>query len=210
MKDARILAAMQVRQATAADARAVHTLLSGIYKEGRYFVNDDVEPFSHLEGRISLRQPRSLYLVAVNGTDIERVSEGGGTGQASALQGSLGLRDRTASQVPQVVGWLELHRSPARRLQHVAVLTLAVAPQARRQGVGRALLRASYPWCGSVGVRKMSLNVRASNQAAVQLYLSEGFVLEGRERNHVRLLDTEVRLGGDGYEDNLIMGLWFE
>src|SRR5690606_19946569 len=38
-----------------------------------------------------------------------------------------------------VVGWAELHRSPAWRLEHVAVLTLAVAPPARRQGVGRGL-----------------------------------------------------------------------
>ncbi len=169
---------MRVREATAADARAVHELLDGIYREGLYFVNDSVEPYSHLEARVVSRPPRSLYLVAES--------------------------DPGAS--PQVVGWLELHRSPARRLEHVAVLTLAVAPGARRRGAGRALLHASYAWCRRVGVRKVSLNVRSSNEAAVQLYLSEGFELEGRERRHV----LRVELPGEEYDDNLIMGLWFD
>ncbi|SRR5690554_605049 len=104
----------------------------------------------------------------------------------------------------EVVGWLELHRSPARRLEHVAVLTLAVAPGARRRGVGRALMRAAYGWCQRVGALKISLHVRAQNDAAVRLYLAEGFEVEGRERNHVRLVDGE----GEGFEDNLIMGRW--
>lgn len=103
-----------------------------------------------------------------------------------------------------VAGWLELHRSQARRLEHVAVLTLAVAPWARRRGAAKALLRAGYDWCGRVGVRKVSLNVRADNVAAVRLYEAEGFALEGREVGHV--LRTEAE--GGGYEDNLIMGKW--
>lgn len=153
----------------------MHELLDGIYDEGRYFVNDSVEPLGSLEVRIATRAPRSLYLVAL-----------------------------MQQQQQEVAGWLELHRSPARRLEHVAVLTLAVAPHARRQGVGRALLRASYDWCLRVGVRKMSLNVRSSNEAAVKLYLSEGFELEGRERNHVLRLEGAEQ----EYDDNLVMGLW--
>ncbi len=103
-----------------------------------------------------------------------------------------------------VIGWLELHRSPARRLRHVAVLTLAVAPAARRRGVGRALLKSSYNWCRRVGALKVSLNVRSSNTAAIALYESEGFEVEGSERNQLRLLPSE----GGGFEDNLVMGKW--
>lgn len=104
----------------------------------------------------------------------------------------------------QVVGWLELHRPPAERLEHVAVLTLAVAPGARRQGVGRTLMHTAYDWCARVGVLKIALNVRASNVGAVALYEAEGFEHEGRERNQVRLVGSE----GEGFEDNLIMGRW--
>lgn len=106
----------------------------------------------------------------------------------------------------EVVGWLELHRPPARRLEHVAVLTLAVAPGARRRGVARELLRRSYGWCAEVGVVKVSLHVRAGNDGAIALYELEGFELEGRERGQIRL-DAE-RSGTDRYEDNLIMGKW--
>lgn len=179
---------MLVRHATRADASAVHELLTGIYREGGFFVHDGPEPLSSLAARIDGRMPsRSLYLVA-------------------ELDG-------------QVAGWLELHRSPARRLEHVAVLTLAVAPFARRRGVGRALMQRSYRWCEEVGALKMSLNVRATNEGAVALYESEGFEHEGRERGQVRLAPGEGDgyegddyLGdgyeGGGFEDNLIMGLW--
>ncbi len=97
----------------------------------------------------------------------------------------------------QVAAWLELHRLRPRKLHHVAVLTLAVAPTARRQGLGRALLRASYGWAADTGVEKISLSVRAGNDAAIALYRAEGFEVEGRERMQIRT--------GDDYEDNIIM-----
>lgn len=95
------------------------------------------------------------------------------------------------------VAWLELHRLSLRRLSHVAVLTLAVAPGFRRQGLASRLLEASYQWAQQVGVSKISLNVRAGNQAAIHLYEQQGFVSEGRERFHIRLAQS--------YEDNILM-----
>jgi ribosomal protein S18 acetylase RimI-like enzyme len=97
----------------------------------------------------------------------------------------------------QLWGWLELHRLPPERLRHVASLTLAVAPDRRRQGVGRSLLESGYRWARDAGVRKISLNVRAGNEAAIRLYQAQGFVVEGREREQVRTRG--------GFEDNLIM-----
>lgn len=108
-----------------------------------------------------------------------------------------------------VVGWAELHRSPAWRLEHVAVLTLAVEPAARGHGVGRGLLQACYQWCRSVGVLKISLHVRASNEAATHLYRAEGFELEGRERGQIRL-GPERGAGDAPFEDNIVMGKWLE
>jgi len=108
-----------------------------------------------------------------------------------------------------VTGWAELHRSPAWRLEHVAVLTLAVAPSARGHGVGRGLLQACYRWCVDVGVLKISLHVRACNEAATRLYLAEGFELEGRERGQIRL-GPERGADEGPFEDNLIMGKWLD
>ena len=117
-----------------------------------------------------------------------------------APEGSLYL---VATEADKVVGWLELHRPSPSRLAHVAVLTLAVAPPARRNGIARGLLRRSYLWCESVGVCKISLNVRAGNGGAIALYLSEGFEQEGRERRHVRTSGPNG--AGAEYEDNLVM-----
>lgn len=108
--------------------------------------------------------------------------------------------DLVALHGKDLVGWLELNRHVPERLSHVAVLTLAVAPVARRMGIGRRLMHDAYAWCADVGVRKISLDVRAGNAAAIALYRSEGFELEGRER-------AQVRVAG-GFEDNLIMGKW--
>ena len=105
-----------------------------------------------------------------------------------------------------VVGWLELHRPPAVRLEHVAVLTLAIAPRMRRRGVGTALLHHAYDWCSQVGVVKVSLHVRAGNTSAIRLYEREGFEHEGRERGQIRL--DAGGPAGARYEDNLIMGKW--
>lgn len=137
-------------------------------------------------------------------------------GDGPAPQRNLALRIETddphralylvAVASDEVVGWLELHRPPAHRLEHVAVLTLAIAPRMRRRGVGTAMLHHGYRWCGEVGVVKVSLHVRAGNEAAIRLYEREGFEHEGRERGQIRL-GAE---GGPGerYEDNLIMGKW--
>lgn len=53
------------------------------------------------------------------------------------------------------------------------IATIAVDPNYRRRGIGRALLRA----CESqLGVRRSRLTVRLSNQAAIALYQREGYV----------------------------------
>lgn len=54
---------------------------------------------------------------------------------------------------------------------------LAVAPESQHQGMGRSLTRASVNWCRRRGARQMILNTKPDNQAAQDLYLSEGFEL---------------------------------
>jgi ribosomal protein S18 acetylase RimI-like enzyme len=163
-----------IRRARAGDAHEVVRLMRTIYLEGRYFVGDGPPLPESLARRIAGDDPvHALYLVA----EVRRGS------------------------APVLGGWLELHRMQPRRLQHVAVLTVAVAPAWRHRGLGRGLLRRCYVWARDVGVVKVSLNVRAGNAAAIALYLSEGFVEEGRERAQVRTDDGDL-------EDNVIMGRW--
>jgi ribosomal-protein-alanine N-acetyltransferase len=62
------------------------------------------------------------------------------------------------------------------------VLTLAVAPEARRQGLGRALVQRFLAEAGRRGAADAFLEVAADNPAAEALYLACGFTLRGRRR----------------------------
>lgn len=55
------------------------------------------------------------------------------------------------------------------------LLTIGVAPQHRRRGVGAALLRAGMERCLRLGARNMFLEVAVDNLGAQQLYEEHGF-----------------------------------
>ncbi len=60
------------------------------------------------------------------------------------------------------------------------LLTLAVAPDARRQGHARALMRAGLAAVQARGARACFLEVAAYNAPAIRLYQALGFGLQGR------------------------------
>ena len=55
------------------------------------------------------------------------------------------------------------------------VINVAVAPQERRHGIGRALVAHLLHHAKGSGIIKLLLEVRASNEAAIRLYESAGF-----------------------------------
>ena len=161
-----------IRRATSKDAADIAALQKAIYDEARWFVGDGPPSVEAITRRLRSLEP-TLSLYLV----------------ASGDEGETGA-------------WLELNRLAPAKLQHVAVLTLAVAAPYRRRGLAGTLLTEAERWGLRVGVTKITLNVRANNEAALNLYQQHGFVLEGRERDHIRL--------DDGYEDNLIMAKFLE
>jgi ribosomal-protein-alanine N-acetyltransferase len=66
------------------------------------------------------------------------------------------------------------------------VLNLAVAPDFRRRGVARELLRASLRHLRKRRVEEVFLEVRESNQSAQALYLSSGFRPVGQRTAYYR------------------------
>jgi len=56
---------------------------------------------------------------------------------------------------------------------------LAVAPQARRLGLGLALCKVAIEACESASVQAVTLEVRAGNRAALSLYARFGFEQTG-------------------------------
>jgi ribosomal-protein-alanine N-acetyltransferase len=66
------------------------------------------------------------------------------------------------------------------------VLNLAVAPDYRRRGVARALLRAGLGFLRKRRVEEVFLEVRESNQSAQALYISAGFRPVGQRTAYYR------------------------
>jgi RimJ/RimL family protein N-acetyltransferase len=85
-----------------------------------------------------------------------------------------------------LVGRLSVARDPHPASRHVADLGLMVAADARRQGVGRALLEQAAAWARAAGVTKLELHVFPHNEPAIRLYEKFGFVQEGYRKSHYR------------------------
>lgn len=101
-----------------------------------------------------------------------------------------------------LVGRLSVGRDPHPASAHVADVGLMVAIDARRQGVGTALLRAAADWSRETGVRKLELHVFPWNEGALALYESFGFEREGYRKGH-------YRRGGE-YVDAILMAYRIE
>jgi len=64
------------------------------------------------------------------------------------------------------------------------ILTLAVAPPHRRQGIGALLLGEASEMLRAGGTRRLFLEVAADNPAARALYASYGFLVTGRRTGY--------------------------
>lgn len=69
------------------------------------------------------------------------------------------------------------------------LLSIGVAPDARRSGLGTDLVRQSMRRCRAVGARCMFLEVAIDNPGAHSLYLREGFREVGRREDYYRRAD---------------------
>ncbi|HET7879667.1 MAG TPA: GNAT family N-acetyltransferase [Acetobacteraceae bacterium] len=90
-----------------------------------------------------------------------------------ALPGSFGLIEQR--------GGMLLARVAA---DEAEVLTLAVMPAVRREGIATALLDAATAQARAVGAHRMFLEVAVGNTAAIALYRTAGLVEVGRRRRY--------------------------
>ncbi|MFT4934868.1 MAG: ribosomal-protein-alanine N-acetyltransferase [Pseudoalteromonas distincta] len=68
--------------------------------------------------------------------------------------------------------------------EEAEILTLAVAPEARRRGVGSALVAAAAALARQGGALSLMLEVGEDNPGAIALYEASGFVQVGLRRNY--------------------------
>lgn len=71
-------------------------------------------------------------------------------------------------------------------LDEAELLTIAVAPEARRQGLGHRLMTEWEVAAAARGARRALLEVAQDNTAARALYAARGFTPAGRRRGYYR------------------------
>ncbi len=84
-------------------------------------------------------------------------------------------------------------------LDEAEVLQIGVAPQYQRGGLARRLLTQALQQLVGLGIERLMLEVRVSNQPALGLYRALGFVEDGRRRGYYPT--------ATGYEDAVLMSV---
>jgi [ribosomal protein S18]-alanine N-acetyltransferase len=72
------------------------------------------------------------------------------------------------------------------------ILTIGVAPQARRRGLARTLIGDVARRARQKGARRVLLEVAADNEPAIALYVSSGFILLGERPRYYRRREGDV------------------
>ena len=63
------------------------------------------------------------------------------------------------------------------------ILSLAVSPETRGQGLGSQLTGAGLEYLRSIGIKKVKLEVRPDNPAAKHIYEKHGFKVVGEAKD---------------------------
>jgi RimJ/RimL family protein N-acetyltransferase len=98
-------------------------------------------------------------------------------------------------------GIINLARGRWRKDAHLAEFGMSCLPDCRGIGLGTALMTRGMAWARSVGVRKLTLEVFASNERAISLYRKMGFAEEARLRGQY-IIDGQL-------VDSVLMAIWF-
>jgi len=88
-----------------------------------------------------------------------------------------------------IVGEAELKQLTPKRCAHVAVLSVGVHPDFHRRGIGRALMQHLIDHARAHALKRLELQVRSDNDAAIALYRGLGFRHEGTREKFIALDD---------------------
>lgn len=173
-----------IRQATLADAEAVAPLII-LTPGGLLDLLGD--------RRAALRVAKTVFTAKGTGFAHDRALvaevDGSVAGQITRFSGAewATMRTRTGLVMVRAAGvrhgWrlIRQGRIEERVMPHIPpdslyVISLAVAPQSRSQGIGSALIRRVVEEAIGAGLRSVTLDVAANNDGGIRFYEREGFV----------------------------------
>ncbi len=184
--------ALATTQVKSVIAPIVRQLKDGRAATLRLAVPDDAQAITEFVNIVGRETRWVLRERATWSLDEERKTLGAADGKESAFF--------IAEIDSRLTGMLNIARGRWPKNAHVAEFGMACLPECRRIGLGTALLQRALDWARSMGVQKVTLEVFASNEPAIALYLKMGFQEEGRRRREF-LIDGNLT-------DGVLMALW--
>jgi ribosomal protein S18 acetylase RimI-like enzyme len=88
-----------------------------------------------------------------------------------------------------IVGWVDISAKKKLTEQHCAILGIGVLKEFRGKGIGKALLQTAHEHAWNSDISRIELDVLNDNKAAIALYKSHGYGLEGIKKRAVKLND---------------------
>lgn len=163
-----------IRSVKIEDATAVLHILREVVSEGTFLINVSEEFHKTLEQQ---KESIKKILDNENKKEIMVVAE---------------IND-------EVAGWIVFYPQNRTRMSHTGSFTMMLSNSYRGRGIGKMLLKALLDWAeNNPRIEKVSLGVFSTNQSAIALYKSMGFVEEGRKIKEYKMDDNE-------YVDDILM-----
>ena len=170
-ENTRLLSAPVIRDLQSGDCREGARLLAACFSDP--WSREALEEACGMEDYLQL----GAFLPAEIPEEADRGQENPG-GEKPKVPCSLDKAPEGEMQDPILVGYGGLKMV----LDEADVTNICVHPDYRRLGIGRDLLEAMLAMAGKRGIRRIYLEVRVSNQAAIHMYEEAGFKETGRRR----------------------------
>ncbi len=148
-----------IRRATGADAEGILAVLNPIIEAGIY---------SALDTPFTVESERA-FLEGLSERDLFQVAVEAGSGRIVGMQDVAPFATYTGA------------------FAHVGVIGTFVDLGRRRQGIGKALFRATFAAAVELGYEKLFTYIRADNPAALATYQAHGFGIVGTAKRHTKL-----------------------
>lgn len=132
-----------------------------------------------------------VYLGFIEGPPLDRVRFFILKNISEDLPQFVAVRDQ------EVVGWCDISPETLPGFTHCGHLGMGVRKDYRGKGLGRRLLEATLQKAQAKGLERIELEVYASNNPAIELYKTSGFIVEGIKKRGRKLDDV--------YDDVILM-----
>ena len=154
----------------------------------RLLGESDLSLYKALRDQMLAAHPEAFTSDAL--TELRRDAESYRTRLPGGSHGSC-LFTLVAPRAGQLVGAISCEREPRAKVRHTAHVTgMMVLPALQGQGIGRGLLVSALALLGrQAGLEIVTLSVTRTNDRAVALYESLGFVRYGRLEDAIMLAD---------------------